>query len=462
MRHGRDPHDDASTRDTPAAMLFEVDEDGGVLIQLTPEELEEERVFEELMERNLPIVCPAPRAYDECDGWDTEQDAARDLWDDECAEHSTGALVDIGAAPPEAAPEPRRSAGPGASSVAHGSVDGASPVPGRAPRGARATRAAANASPVRAEACFTPEARRLGAFVRALGVVPLHLAVRMLEAIDGQPGRMTYTASRQLHAAGVMDHRLAVRDLDVPRVRGLQKVLVAGPRFRDWSGECADRAAARGESQSIAVGPAPLSPTAPDAMLREQLALAYAVLARVIGGWRVVRDDEWLRPAVELAIKRSPVLGYGVALGRARDRGACRLEEGHQVVGLLPPEAVGAGASAPAPAPKAADPRLLPCLIVGGTWMTQPTLARAFPKLRYVHALEVLAARDSVEAVKRLQMDVRRLAKSHQAETRVTTLRTKTVGDWDRIVTEVDDAFGSTARDKLRTRVHTWLAPSVE
>ena len=453
MQSGFEQHNDECDRDPHEAFPYDVDDEGGVFLELTPEELAEDALLEALEEkmmRERPIVLPAwcvwAREYD-CD--DSEDRAA-----------ASATEIDTPDAPPtpvrqlvESLPRAADRSDPSGARVP---ADHASCLAEPAPRRARRIRGTT-------DPCFTPAARRLVDFVRALGAVPLHLAVRMAGILDDESGRITYAASSQLHKAGVIGHRLARRDLNVPRVCGLEKLLVPGPQFRDWSDACPDHVGTRAESHPARVAPGALSLTAPDAVVREQLALAYAVLGRIVRGWRVASGDEWLRNAVDLAMKASPPTGYGVWLGRARDRGGCRLGAKHRVFGLLPPEVRGDDdhgevASEDAPKPKPGAPS--PCVIVGGTWMARSDVDDAFPKLRYSISLDVLAALGSNNAANALQTRVRELARPHTMTARVKALRTDRLEDWDRIASEVDDAFGSTSRDVVRTRLRDWLARS--
>jgi hypothetical protein len=74
--------------------------------------------------------------------------------------------------------------------------------------------------------------------------------------------------------------------------------------------------------------------TAPDALIHEQLALAIVLLARILAGWRLARDDGWLDPAAQLLLRRLPVDGPSVALSRALRRRAHHLEPEQHVVGF--------------------------------------------------------------------------------------------------------------------------------
>lgn len=309
--------------------------------------------------------------------------------------------------------------------------------------------------------CGTPAATRIVDLVAALGAIPLRAAVRIGDLLDGCGEPALYKASQRLDETGVI-RRLQIRgDLNLNRVTGVATVLVAGSRWEEWirrhSGATdVERAATAGCPR---IAPRQLSVAAPDVLVHEQLALAMALLARILAGWKLARSDVWLDPAAQLLLKRLPPFGPSVALARSLARGAHKLDPTQHLVGLLPP-------------PMKADERLyhkieqtrfatidLPCVVVGGTWSTRTDVTEAAEKLRYASPFALLATARSETDAERLRKLARDSEYAPGTRDRVFALRTDRFESWNRAAKELERTFRSTPDPDLRAHLRGWLYP---
>jgi hypothetical protein len=363
--------------------------------------------------------------------------------------------ADLAAAPPASATEAATVPG-----LSDGTGGGAPRNKGGRPRGAR-PRCHGDEYDARVgpDTVFKDPAARVVDVVRALGVVALGNVVAVAKAVDGRDPANTYRASTALEAAGVIRKVWVRRDLAAARVPGIGVVLRPGPEWKAWHEQrfplgigAPDEGAIGGAGR---VRPEPLEDTASELAVREHLALTTEVLRRITEGWQMAEGDRWLVPATKLALEAMPPTGPGVALTRALAARRVRVDASHTLVGLLPPP-TGTGR------PRAGEPAAhaepdLPCVVVGGGWMTRHDFVRVARTLGFAAPYEVLAAGRSQKDADTL----RRLVWKHTARDRgycpLTTLRITQYARWKRTASGLDSALRVTANGTLRSRLGTWL-----